>query len=198
MRYLLSIAGLLVATTALPAHAASDVADIAQCVVDNDMTDVRTLLKTLPGSVDERRVGARIMVYYGGCDDNRTASGQVAWRERAEIANAALLNRLETARFDPASPPPRASWALVAGETAFGSDRRLVAIRQFGDCVVALAPAKALRLAKSARGGADEAGAIAALRPALNDCLPPRENFTVKRDDLRLILAEPLYHMISK
>lgn len=198
MRYFLVIAGFLAAVTALPAHAAADGYDVARCVVDNDAHDARMLLATLPGSNDERRASTKLMDIYGGCSDNRLVTGQIAWRQRAEIANAALLSWLERGRFDPASPPPRARWALAVGDGQSGYDRSLVSIRQFGDCVVALNPADALRLARSERNSADERGAIGALAPALNDCLEPGKNFTVKRDDLRLIVAEPLYHMLSK
>ena len=181
-----------------PAAPVDDGTDVAACIVDNDMADVRTLLRTSPGSDEERRAGSKVMVYYGGCDDNRVATGQIGWRERAEIAYAALLNRLDEPRFDASAPPrPRADWALMT-RAGYGADQKLVAIRQFGDCVVGLAPANALRLVRSSAGGADEAAAIAELRPALNDCIAPRQNFTVKRADLRLIVAEPLYHMTSK
>lgn len=181
-----------------PVTPVDDKADVATCVVDNDMRDVRTLLQTPPGSDEERRVGSKVMVYYGGCDDNRVANGQIGWRERAEIAYAALLNRLDERRFDASAPlPPRANWALMT-KAGYGADQKLVAIREFGDCVVGLAPADALRLVRSSPGSADEAAVIAALRPSLNDCLAPKQNFTVKRADLRLIVAEPLYHMTSK
>lgn len=198
MKYSLAIFALCAAMAALPAHAAPDGYDVAQCVVDNDARDAKMLLATLPGSNDERRASAKLMDIYGGCSDNQAAIGQIAWRERAEIANAALLNWLERGRFDAASPPPRARWALAVGESQSGYDRSLVSIRQFGDCVVALNPTDALRLARSARGSGDERVAIAALVPALNDCLAPGKNFTTKRNDLRLIVAEPLYHMMSK
>jgi len=168
--------------------------DVAECVVDNDLWEVRKLLDTVPGSQAEARAARGVLVYYGGCSDNRIAIGNLAWRERAEIAYAALQNRLGKGAVDTASPPPRARWALLSTD----GNQRLVAVRQFGDCVVDLAPAKALRLIQSPAGSRDEAAAIDALRPSLDDCLAPRQNFTVKRGDLRLILAEPLYHMLSK
>lgn len=198
MRYFLTVGGLFAAVIAIPAHAAPDSADVAQCVVDNDMPDVQALLNTVPGSSEERRAGVRVLIYYGGCDDNRTATGDIAWRERAEIANAALLSGLDRARFDAASPPPRARWALTGIEGSAGYSPKLVSIRQFGDCVVALAPANALRLARSPTGSADEAAAIDALQPALSDCIAPGQRFALKRADMRLVLAEPLYHMIVR
>jgi hypothetical protein len=53
-------------------------------------------------------------------------------------------------------------------------------------------------LARSPRDSGDEAAAITALSPMLGDCIAPGQNFKLKRANLRLILAEPLYHMISK
>jgi hypothetical protein len=140
MRYLPTIAGLLAAATALPVYAQTDRDAVAECIVDNDIKDVRTLLNTLPGSIEERRAGAKVMIYYGGCNDNKIATGQIAWRERAEIANAALLSRLEGSRFDAASPPAD-GWklAVTSGKVA-GTDYNAssVSMRQFGDCVVAI------------------------------------------------------------
>ncbi|MEO5493854.1 MAG: hypothetical protein ABIR08_07485 [Sphingomonas sp.] len=183
----------------MPKGAPDTPPEIATCVVDNDLKDVRTLLNTLPGSPEERRAGERILVYYGGCNDNTVVTGQIAWRERAEIANAALLLRLDGA-LDAASPT-REGWklAMASGKTAGTDyDAGSVSMRQFGDCVVAIAPVAALRLARSPRDGGDEASAIAALSPTLGDCIAPGQNFKVKRADLRLILAEPLYHLIAK
>lgn len=203
MRYLLMIAGLLALSTALPAHAQTDratvAAAVAECVVDNDLKEVRTLLNTLPGSPEERRIGTKVMAFYGGCNDNKIVAGQLAWRERAEIANAALLWRLDQSPFD-AATTSRDGWKLaVAGKTAGTDyDAGSASMRQFGDCIVAVDPAASLRLARSSRGSGEEAAAITALAPTLNDCLAPGRNFKLKRADLRLIVAEPLYHMVSK
>ena len=173
MKYSLAILALLAAVTASPARAAPDSDDVAQCVVDNDLHDVRMLLSSLPGSDDERRAGAKIMTFYGGCSDNRIATGQLAWRERAELANAALLGWLEGGRFDAASPPPRARWALAVGESQSGYDRNLVSLRQFGDCIVGLDPAGALRLARSSRGSAGEFLPSSRWRRRSTIALPP-------------------------
>lgn len=202
MKIVVSLACVL-ATAPVPALSAApnpeSPGNIAACIVDNDLKDVRALLSTLPGSPEERRIGAKIMAFYGGCNDNRVASGQIGWRERAEIANAALMWRLGGAKFDAASPT-RNGWRLaVAGKTAGADyDASAVSMRQFGDCVVAVAPAAALRLAQSPHDGPEEAAAITVLVPTLNDCIAPGQNLKVKRADLRLIVAEPLYHLVSK
>lgn len=201
-----TVASLALAIAAVPVTALSAAPrpdtppGIAACIVDNDAKDVRALLNTLPGSPEERRVGAKVMVYYGGCNDNSVATGQIAWRERAEIANAALLSRLDSVRFDAVSPT-REGWklAMAEGKTAGTDyDAGSVSMRQFGDCVVAIAPAAAFRLARSPRNSGEEAAAITALSPTLGDCIAPGQNFKVRRADLRLIVAEPLYHLIAK
>ncbi|MBS0478114.1 MAG: hypothetical protein JSR79_02305, partial [Proteobacteria bacterium] len=91
-------------------------------------------------------------------------------------------------------------WKLaVAGKTAgVDYDAGSASMRQFGDCVVAIAPADALRLARSPRGSGEESAAIAALAPTLNNCLASGQNFKLKRADLRLVVAEPLYHLLGK
>lgn len=200
MRYVLTIAGLLAAATALPVQAETDRDAVAECVVDNDLRDVRALLNTVPGSPEERRTSDRIMVYYGGCNDNKIMTGRLAWRERAEIANAALMARIGRSQFDAASAS-RDGWklAMTSGKVAGTDfDAGSVSMRQFGDCIVTLAPVAAVQLARSARGSGDEAAAIATLAPTLNDCIAPGQNFRVKRADLRLIVAEPLYHLTSR
>ena len=199
MRYLLSIVGLLAAATALPAHAQTDRDAVAECVVDNDIREVRLLLNTLPGSPEERRIGAKVMAFYGGCNDNKIVAGRLAWRERAEIANAALMWRLARSPFDPAATP-RNGWKLAVSGKVAGTDYDAgsASMRQFGDCIVAIDPAAALRLARSSPNGSDEAAAIKILAPTLNDCLAPGVNFKLKRADLRLVVAEPLYHLIAK
>lgn len=200
MNSLLTIAGLLAAGTTSPVQAETARDAVAECIVDNDLKDVRALLNTMPGSPEERRISDKVMVYYGGCNDNKVVTGRLAWRERAEIANAALMSQIVGSQFDAASAS-RDGWklAMASGKVAGTDyDAGSVSMRQFGDCVVTLSPVAALQLSRSSRGSSDEAAAIAALSPKLNDCIAPGHNFKVKRADVRLIVAEPLYHLMSK
>lgn len=173
---------------------------IAQCIVDNDIRDVKVLLDTVPGSAAEKAVAPKVLDYYGGCNDNQGAAGVIAWRDRAEIAHAALLKRIGGASPDSVAASGRVGWQLtLAAEMTPGDyDASSVGMRQFGDCVVARAPAEALNLVRAAAGSATESAATSALQPALGPCAPAGQSLRFKRQDLRLIVAEPLYHMLLK
>ncbi|MBN8815108.1 MAG: hypothetical protein J0J06_06640 [Sphingomonas sp.] len=174
--------------------------EIAACMVDNDATDVRKLLDTMPGSPSEAVAAKPILEYYGGCNDNKAVSGALAWRDRAEIANAALIKRMGKKSFDIAAAS-QPGWALEigAGKTP-GTDYDAAAAgtRMFGDCIVRAALQAAVDLARSAPGGVAEKTAIDRLSIVLAPCVPAGQNMKVKRADLRLLVAEPLYHLMAK
>jgi hypothetical protein len=174
--------------------------EIAACVVDNDAADVRVLLKTTPGSPAEAAAARPVMQYYGGCNDNKAADGTIAWRERAEIANAALVKRMGRKSPD-VSGATQPGWALDLGKgMVAGTDYNPTAVgmRMLGDCVVRTAPQAAVDLARSGVGSAEERAAIGQLSAVLAPCVPAGQNLRVKRDQLRLIVAEPLYHLLGK
>ena len=203
MKHVLIIAGCTAVFAAIQVHAAPQPdtpSEIAACVVDNDAADVRKLLNTVPGSPAEAAAAKPVMGYYGGCNDNKGAGGVLAWRDRAEIANAALIKRMgkKTPDVAAASQP---GWALDIGKgKVAGADYNAAAVgtRMFGDCVVRAAPQAAVDLARSDVGGAAERTAIEQLSPVLAPCIPAGQNMRVKRADLRLLVAEPLYHLLGK
>lgn len=185
---------------AMPAPAPDTPPEIAACVVDNDAGDVRILLRTTPGSPAEAAAARPVMQYYGGCNDNKPADGTIAWRERAEIANAALVKRMGKKSPD-VSGAAQSGWALELGKGAVaGTDYNSTAVglRMLGDCIVRAAPQAAVDLARSGVGSAEERAAIGQLSPVLAPCVPAGQNMRVKRDQLRLIVAEPLYHLLGK
>jgi hypothetical protein len=171
---------------------------VAQCVVDNDQRNVARLLDTVPGSADEQRVAAPLVELYGACNDNSLASGTFAWRERAELAAAAAATRAGRGRAELGAAAQQSGWALapIAGAAA-GYDASEVGLRMFGDCVVRAAPDASLSLLMSEPGSADEAAAIATLQPQLGSCLYAGQELRIARDDLRLVVGEPLYHLLE-
>ena len=173
--------------------------DAAECVVDNDLRDVRTLLKTVPGSLSETEATSKVLVYYGGCSDNKLATGTFSWRERAEIAEAALAPMLRKAP-DVAGAIGRDGWALAMPATAKPADYAAVTVgvRMMGDCLVRANPQGSLALIRSDRGSADETAAINALSGNIAACVPAGQTLKLKRTDLRLVVAEPLYHVLSR
>ncbi|WP_066824951.1 hypothetical protein [Sphingomonas mali] len=173
--------------------------DAAECVVDNDIRDVRALLKTVPGSPSETEATSKVLVYYGGCSDNKMAAGTFSWRERAEIAEAALAPMLRKSP-DVAGAVARDGWALAMPANAKPADYAAVTIgvRMMGDCLVRANPQGSLALLRSDRGSADEASAINSLSGNIAACVPAGQLLKLKRQDLRLVVAEPLYHLLSR
>jgi hypothetical protein len=184
-----------------PSPAPDTPADVAACVVDNDPRHVRILLSSTPGSPAETAAAGPVMQYYGGCNDNKAVNGTIAWRERAEIANAALLKRIGKASSDVAAAAAQPGWGftlpsgLVAGTDY---DSAAVGMQMLGDCIVRAAPQAAVDLARSDAGSVEEGVAIGRLSPALAPCVPAGQNMRVKRADLRLVVAEPLYHLVGR
>lgn len=175
--------------------------DVAECVVDNDKIDVRALLKAVPGSPDEARATEKVLVFYGGCNDNKRAEGFFAWQERAEIAEATLAGVLGKKDPDVTSAVGKDGWALALPSGAKPSadyDSVKVGMRMLGDCIVRANPQGALALVRTDRGSAAEAAATSGLSGNLAACLPAGQTLKLKRQDLRLVVAEPLYHVLSR
>jgi hypothetical protein len=197
----LAVGGSAVSATAKP-KGGQAVSDVATCVVDNDMTTVRSLLKTVPGSPAEAKVAVKLLDLYGGCNNNTSVVGGFAWRERAEIAEAAAIHVLERGKTtDVAAAATDASWvfALPAGaQPPADYDTNNVGMRMLGDCVVRANPQGALALIRADRGSAAEAAAIAGLSGNFASCLTTGQTFKLKRQNLRLVVAEPLYHLLSR
>jgi hypothetical protein len=174
--------------------------DVAECVVDNDIRDVRELLKTVPGSPSEGQATAKVLVYYGGCNDNKVMTGTLSWRERAEIAEAALVPILGKAP-DLAAGVGKDGWALAipaSAKSPGGYDAVNVGVRMMGDCIVRANPQGALALLRADRGSAAEATAVNGLSGNIATCLTAGQTLKLKRQDLRLVVAEPLYHVLSR
>jgi len=176
--------------------------DVAACVVDNDMTAVRSLLDTVPGSPAEAKVGVKLLDLYGGCSDNRSVLGSFAWRERAEIAEAAAIHLLERGKMmDVTAAIAGINWtfALPADSRPPADyDTNSVGMRMLGDCVVRANPQGALTLIRADRGSAAESAAVNALSGNFASCLTAGQTFKLKRQDLRMVVAEPLYHLLSR
>ena len=175
--------------------------DIAQCVVDNGLNDVHLLLGSLPGSQAEAKATKRLIGLYGGCSDNKAVAGGFAWRERAEIAEAAALDLLGRNRGDVAAAVARPGWALTlpaGAQPPADYDTASVGMRMLGDCLLRANPQGAVALVSADRGSAAETAAINGLSGNLASCLTAGQTFKLKRQDLRLVVAEPLYHLLSR
>jgi hypothetical protein len=197
------LASLMVAAAVAPQPVADTPSgpEIAECVVDNDKANVRALLKTVPGSPTEAKVIEKLLVFYGGCSDNKRATGTFSWRERAEIAEAALVGTLDRKGPDIVAAVGQEGWGLALPSSSKASvdyDPVNVGVRTLGDCIVRANPQGALALVRTDRGSAAETAAVNGLSGNLAACLPAGQTLKLKRQDLRLVVAEPLYHVMSR
>ena len=195
------VLGAVLTVFAIPAYAQNGKVDreaIATCVMDNAPRAVRTLLNTVPGSPAETAAAKPVLDYYGGCDDNRAVQGALGWNDRAEIARAALAARIGGRSRDLSQAATVSGWRLAVVQGAGGYDPTAVEWRRIGDCTVAAAPADALKLALASEGSSDERQALASLAPVLNRCVVAGQNLRLKRQSIRLLVAEPLYHLVSR
>jgi hypothetical protein len=205
VRLLAALLILPAVATGLPARAAaqSNVAhelSVAACVVDNDGPRVRSLLRTVSGSPAEAKSARLLMRLYGACDDNKRVSGALRWRERAAIAHAAAVAELEGGRGNILAASALTASPAMPGVTAVADrdySRSSVGMLQAGICVVRAAPDASLALLRSEPGSGAEVRAIRAVTPALSPCVTGGQQFKLKRADLRLIVAEPLYEILT-
>jgi len=191
----LAVAGLVALTS--EARAETSPIEAAECVVDNDAHHVVALLRTVPGSPVEAKAAARLVQLYGACMDNRTVKGSFSWLERAELATAALNKRLTKDVTLPAASP--AVWEADVKPTMLpGRDfsGHSLGLAMFGACVVRAAPDASLQYFRAEP--TDAAAALATLRPTLASCMQPSHSLRLTPAQLRLIVAEPLYHALVR
>lgn len=169
---------------------------VAQCVADNDAEGVAALLGTVPGSRPEAKAAKPLLELFGPCENaDRSAGGVIEWRERAELAYASARNRLAQGR--PAQLA--ATWAPLSttGMSADQFDARSQGILTFGACVTRAVPAAAVGLVGSAPGSQEERAAVRAIKPVVGGCAHQGEVYRLEVQNLRLILAEPVYHLLA-
>jgi hypothetical protein len=190
--FALAIASFVVLTPA--ARAETTPTEAAECVVDNDASRVDELLQTVPGSLAEAKKAGLLVQLYGACMDNRSVKGSFSWLERAELATAALNKSLMRGSARATATP--AAWEAIAKtQRVSGDTPHALGLAMFGACVVHAAPEASLQYF---RAGPTEAAALVTMRPALESCMEPGKSLRVTPAQLRLIVAEPLYHALVR
>ena len=175
----------------------------AECVMTESPDQVRDLLATLPGSSREQRAAKRLTSVYSSCSGDSfglsmSSGGQGLYNGRADMAAAAATVVLRGGRRA-ATPGGLKAWYLnaMAGQMAGrGYDPVALGMQEFGTCVLNAAPDAAASLVQSAAGSAAERQALDAIKPVLAGCVVQGKPISMKRDQLRLMIAEPLYHAI--
>jgi hypothetical protein len=199
---------LLPITGSVPADARTvspqDLRAIAQCSIEQDAKSVGTLLGTLPGSDAEARAAARLVPVYTACSGDNIGLAirpgtQSLYNGRAGLAAAAAALALDQGRGNISNAAIASPWYVLSirGLTA-GRDYDGVSLgmQEFGTCVVKAAPDASARLVRSSAGGDDERQALDGIRPVLAGCLVQGRPIHMKLDQLRLMVAEPLYHVL--
>ncbi|HEX8302287.1 hypothetical protein [Sphingomonas sp.] len=183
-----------VATTLLligaPAQASADTAmSIATCVADSEPRGVRKLLSTLPGSDDEARASRKLAVAYDAC------RGTV-WYDFADARALLAVAIMAGSANRPGSVAASPWYASAISGRSVGVDYSAaeVARQQYGTCIAAAAPSASAQLVMAAPGSAEERAAIGALKPVLGGCIVQGQTVKLTASNLRLMLAEPLYH----
>jgi hypothetical protein len=175
----------------------------AECVMAEAPDQVRQLLGSLPGSSDEQRAAKRLASVYSSCSGDSfglslSNGTQGLYNGRADMAAAATSLALKSGRRA-LRPGEVKTWYLgsIAGRSpGNGYDAVALGMQEFGTCVVNAAPEASTDLVQSAAGSDAERRALDAIKPVLGGCVVTGKPISMKRDQLRLMIAEPLYHAI--
>jgi hypothetical protein len=200
-------AGLLIAGAASaqsPSDRTIEVRATAECAVEQDPGSVAALLATLPGSPDEGRITETLAPTYLACSGEKFVLGITHWSQglyngRAHLAAAAVVDAFDHGRVNMAGAGSAAPWyvgALVGKAPSRDYDAVALGMQEFGTCVVKAAPDASAKLVQSAAGSAEEKQARTAIAPVLGGCVVPGKPLHMNVDQLRLMIAEPLYHAI--
>ncbi len=173
----------------------------AECTVEQDHGNVAALLRTLPGSPEESRAARKLAEIFAACgaELNISAYSQGLYNGRADLAAAAAAHAL--GRQAPSFPAaPLAPWykSAIAGRSpGSGYDPVSLGMQEFGTCVVGAAGDASARLVRSSAGSAEERDAIGAIKPVLAGCVVQGQPMHMTLDQLRLLVAEPVYHVVA-
>jgi hypothetical protein len=206
MKYMSAVLGLVAAMVASTAIAAGAPAGpnlgriAAECTVDQDHGNVAALLRTLPGSPEESRAAHKLADIFAACGAELGIStgSQGLYNGRADLAAAAAAHAL--GRQAPSFPAaPLAPWykSAIAGRSpGYGYDPVSLGMQEFGTCVVGVAGDASARLIRSSAGSAEEREAIGAIKPMLAGCVVQGQPMHMTLDQVRLLIAEPVYHVV--
>jgi hypothetical protein len=174
-----------------------------ECVVEQKPADVRALLSTLPGSPAETRQAKRMGDLFTECSGEAykleiSGYSQSLYNGRAEMAAAAATLALGARGSDDVRiASPWYASAIAGKSKGRDFDPMTLGMQEFGTCVVNAAPAASGQLVKAMPGTVQERQALAAIKPVLGSCLVQGKPMRIKIEQLRLLVAEPLYHAVS-
>jgi hypothetical protein len=179
---------------------------MARCVASRRPDLARRWLAMLPGTPEERQLILSQVDDLGLCmasNELVTAGFDIRFQPRLlrrPLALAVVRRRLAQT---PATAPvglDAEPWFVsrIAGLAPSAAlDRGSLIIQDFGHCVVLRAWPDARALFAAAPDSAEEATVVRRLTPVLGPCLSEGVTINITRRNLRLVLAEPFYHLIE-
>ena len=178
---------------------------IADCVVGKRPNLTAQWLDVSPGSTQEGKLLDANNALFSDCmtSDRLVLDGMELKFKRSmlrrPIAASAIRLRLRGKPMPPL-PTVTAPWyeshALMVSAGS-GVDSNALALQAFGHCVGLARWDSSVALLKSQIDSREETAALAQIIPALGPCLPAKETIKVRRDMIRDILAEPVYHLLT-
>ena len=173
----------------------------ADCAVGEKPWAVGSLLNTLPGSEEEARAARHVAPAFEICGGKLTIDqrSQSLSNGRAYLA-AAMAERLldkRGANLSNVSAEPWYASAIGARKSTQGYDATSIGMQAFGTCVVHAAPDASVALLRSSEGSAEERAAVRGIKPILAGCLYDGAPVHISFIQLRLMIAEPLYHVLT-
>ena len=191
---------------AAPKDAAAAMRVMVDCVVSRRPDLVQKLFETLPGSTEEYRLLKISEADLGLCMDNQMLvldgkelafpAGQMRY-SLAEAWVRASRSRLPLVSPATALAPVWFELRLAAVTPTTPLDRGALVLQDFGHCVAVSEWAGTRELLVSKPASAEQSAAIAKLVPKLGACLTQDAKVAVTPENLRRVLAEPVYHIVA-
>jgi hypothetical protein len=185
---------LAAAAAVLPAAPKGPPHDPGYCLLIKAETQVRTLLRTEPGSTDERAAVQALQRAATACGRMAAPAVDEAGAQfRGGIARAYFRRRLPGLSVGPNSNP-NFSANLFVVERGYDEAGAMQRPYRLAHCIVSVNLNGGSRVAHAAAGSAAEGEALAALRPSLASCLDAGQHLSLRpnvlRDALAIVLAQ--------
>jgi len=179
---------------------------MARCIADRRPELVRRWLALLPGTREELALLRHDAPDFSFClaDRDLIMEGRsLRFQPRAArrpVALAVVERTLSQAPNEAPLPPDSDPWfvaPLAALSAQTRVDRGSLAVQDFGHCVALREWADTRALFATEAGSPAESAAVRRLTPVLGPCLTEGANIRITHRNLRLILAEPFYHLMT-
>jgi hypothetical protein len=184
----------LFAAAAAPQPQQARILEPGPCLLAKAETPVRKLLRTEPGSADERAAVQALQSAAAACGTAATAAIDPAGAAfRGSIARAYFRKRLAGLWSGPNSNP-NFSPSLFIVERGYDEAGAMQRPYRLAHCIISVNLNGASRAAHARPGTPEEAEALAALRPSLAACLDAGQRLTLPptavRDAVAIVLAQ--------